>query len=234
MFLAAFTSACAVWPQDRQPKRAWLSRDSAAVYPQARHRCDVYAALTCSTRPGAFCSSRVTSTPQPLSRMARFRPAFGRTFVPGATPGASMVPLAERVMLRTRRSSTRIRSKRRARSVESLPTQSWRASARRFDLIRVEDLRVRNMTRSAKGTMDAPGDAPGTNVRPKAGLNRAILDKGWGVLVTRLEQKAPGRVTSTPQPLSRMARFRPAFGRTFVPGASPGASTVPLAERVMM
>src|SRR5664279_2410554 len=74
--------------------------------------------------------------------------------------------------------------------------------ARRFALIRVEDLRVRNMTRSAKGTMDAPGDAPrdapgdapGTNVRPKAGLNRAILDKGWGVLVTRLEQKAPGRV----------------------------------------
>jgi len=66
--------------------------------------------------------------------------------------------------------------------------------ARRFALIRVEDLRVRNMTRSAKGTMDAPGDAPGTNVRPKAGLNRAILDKGWGVLVARLEQKAPGRV----------------------------------------
>src|SRR5664280_2717509 len=62
--------------------------------------------------------------------------------------------------------------------------------ARRFDLIRVEDLRVRNMTRSAKGTVDAPG----TNVRPKAGLNRAILDQGWGVLVTRLEQKAPGRV----------------------------------------
>src|SRR5674536_403227 len=24
--------------------------------------------------------------------------------------------------------------------------------------------------------------------------NRAILDQGWGVLVTRLEQKAPGRV----------------------------------------
>src|SRR5450759_3164107 len=186
MFLAAFTSACAVWPQDRQPQRAGLSRASAAVYPQAWHRCDVYAALTCSTRPGAFCSSRVTSTPQPWSRMARFRPAFGRTFV----PGASTVPLAERVMLRTRRSSTRIRSKRRARSVDSFSTQSLRASARRFDLIRVEDLRVRNMTRSAKGTVEAPG----TNVRQKAGLNRAILAKGWGVLVTRLEQKASGRV----------------------------------------
>src|SRR5674536_377793 len=31
MLRAAFRSACAVWPQDRQPKRAWLSRDSAAV-----------------------------------------------------------------------------------------------------------------------------------------------------------------------------------------------------------
>ena len=62
--------------------------------------------------------------------------------------------------------------------------------ARRFDLIRVEDLRMRNMTRSAKGTVDAPG----TNVWQKAGLNRAILDQGWGVLVTRLEQQAPGRV----------------------------------------
>src|SRR5450759_74991 len=190
MLRAAFRSACAVWPQDRQTKRAWLSRDSAAVYPQAWHRCDVYAALTCSTRPGAFCPSRVTSTPQPLARMARFRPAFCRTFV----PGASTVPLAERVMLRTRRSSTRIRSKRRADARKDWVGKLSTDLARRFYLIRVEVLRVRNMTLSAKGTVEAPGDAPGTNVRQKAGLNRAILDKGWGVLVTRLEQKAPGRV----------------------------------------
>jgi putative transposase len=62
--------------------------------------------------------------------------------------------------------------------------------ARRFDLIRVEDLNVKGMTRSARGTLAAPG----RNVRQKAGLNRAILSKGWGQLVTRLEQKAPGRV----------------------------------------
>jgi transposase len=31
-------------------------------------------------------------------------------------------------------------------------------------------------------------------VRQKAGLNRAILASGWGILVKRLEQKAPGRV----------------------------------------
>jgi putative transposase len=61
---------------------------------------------------------------------------------------------------------------------------------RRFDLIRVEDLRVTNMTRSAKGTREAPG----RRVRQKAGLNRGILRSGWGLLVRRLEEKAPGRV----------------------------------------
>ena len=62
--------------------------------------------------------------------------------------------------------------------------------ARRFDVIRVEDLQIKNMTRSAKGTR---GD-PGRNVRRKAGLNRGILRSGWGLLVRRLEEKAPGRV----------------------------------------
>ena len=62
--------------------------------------------------------------------------------------------------------------------------------ARRFDVIRVEDLKITNMTRSAKGTVKAPG----RNVRQKAGLNRGILNSGWGLLVRRLEQKAPGRV----------------------------------------
>jgi transposase len=62
--------------------------------------------------------------------------------------------------------------------------------ARRFDMIRVEDLRIRNMTSSAKGTAWAPGQ----NVRQKAGLNREILRSGWGLLARRLEEKAPGRV----------------------------------------
>jgi putative transposase len=62
--------------------------------------------------------------------------------------------------------------------------------ARRFDVIRVEDLQIGNMTRSAKGTRENPG----RNVRAKAGLNRGILGSGWGLLVRRLEDKAPGRV----------------------------------------
>jgi putative transposase len=62
--------------------------------------------------------------------------------------------------------------------------------ARRFDVIRVENLKITNMTRSAKGTRENPG----RNVRQKAGLNRGILGSGWGLLVRRLQDKAPGRV----------------------------------------
>lgn len=66
--------------------------------------------------------------------------------------------------------------------------------ARQFDVIRIEDLDVRAMTRSARGTVEAPG----RNVRQKAGLNRAIRSSGWGLLVERLEHKAPGRVERVP------------------------------------
>jgi putative transposase len=65
---------------------------------------------------------------------------------------------------------------------------------RRFDVIRVEDLKIANMTRSAKGTAEQPG----RNVRAKAGLNREISRSGWGPLVRRLEDKAPGRVERVP------------------------------------
>ncbi|MCO5998348.1 RNA-guided endonuclease InsQ/TnpB family protein [Actinoallomurus rhizosphaericola] len=68
--------------------------------------------------------------------------------------------------------------------------QTSTALARSYDVIRVEDLRIKNMVRSARGTLAAPG----TNVRAKAGLNRSIHAAGWGLLVTRLEQKASGRV----------------------------------------
>lgn len=46
------------------------------------------------------------------------------------------------------------------------------------------------MTRAARGTLAQPG----RHVRQKAGLNRGILAAGWSKLVTRLQQKAPGRV----------------------------------------
>ena len=105
----------------------------------------------------------------------------------------------ERKFARARRGSNRRTSVKRAiarlRVRETDRRKDWaeKAStdiARRFDLIRVEDLQTKNMTRSAKGTR---GD-PGRNVRQKAGLNREILRSGWGLLARRLEEKAPGRV----------------------------------------
>jgi putative transposase len=62
--------------------------------------------------------------------------------------------------------------------------------ARRFDVVRVENLDVKSMIRSARGTAQNPG----RNIRAKSGLNREILRSGWGLLVRRLEDKAPGRV----------------------------------------
>ena len=57
-------------------------------------------------------------------------------------------------------------------------------------MIRVENIRITNLTQSAKGTATNPG----RNVRAKSGLNRSILTSGWGLLVRRLQDKAPGRV----------------------------------------
>ena len=57
---------------------------------------------------------------------------------------------------------------------------------RDYDVIVHEDLRIANMTRSASGTIDNPG----RNVAQKSGLNRSILDAGWGVFLTILAHKA--------------------------------------------
>jgi putative transposase len=61
-----------------------------------------------------------------------------------------------------------------------------REIAGRFNVIGVEDLRVRNMLRSASGTLPQPG----RNVAQKRGLNRRIADQGWGQLVAMLAYKA--------------------------------------------
>lgn len=63
--------------------------------------------------------------------------------------------------------------------------QTTKALAERFSVVVMEDLRIRNMTASAKGTLEQPG----SNVRQKAGLNRSILNQGWGELARQLEYK---------------------------------------------
>ena len=53
-------------------------------------------------------------------------------------------------------------------------------------ILSIEDLKVRGMTASAKGTVEKPGK----NVRAKAGLNKAILDQGWFEFRRQLGYKA--------------------------------------------
>ncbi|MFE2563069.1 RNA-guided endonuclease InsQ/TnpB family protein [Streptomyces mirabilis] len=72
--------------------------------------------------------------------------------------------------------------------------------ARTYDLVRFEKLNIKNMAASAKGTVEHPGKM----VRQKAGLNRAILAQGWGLLRQRTEHKAPGRVEDVPAPYTSL------------------------------
>ena len=57
---------------------------------------------------------------------------------------------------------------------------------RRFGLIAVEDLAIKNMTRSAAGTLENPG----TGVAQKRGLNRSISEQTWGMIRQQLTYKA--------------------------------------------
>jgi len=49
----------------------------------------------------------------------------------------------------------------------------------------VEGLHIRNMSSSARGTIEDPG----MGVRAKSGLNKSILDQGWGEFRRQLEYK---------------------------------------------
>lgn len=104
--------------------------------------------------------------------------------------------------LRLQRKLTRQKkgSANRAKTLKSMGRITRRAVDRRGDfcaqtahqlttrhgVVVLEDLRTTNMTASAKGTLEAPGK----KVRQKAGLNRAILDKGWHRLELALRNAA--------------------------------------------
>jgi len=60
------------------------------------------------------------------------------------------------------------------------------------DVLVLEDLRLRTMTRSAKGSIDEPG----RNVAAKTGLNRALLDAGFGMIAQLIAEKAESAARS--------------------------------------
>src|SRR5215213_8316440 len=109
---------------------------------------------------------------------------------------------AQRVLSRRKRGSRRYARQRRrvarlqARAGRIRRDFHYRAAldiSRRFGVAVLEELRIKNMTASAAGTVAAPG----CMVRRKAGLNRAILNQGWGaferILAYKMEERG-GRV----------------------------------------
>ena len=90
----------------------------------------------------------------------------------------------QRMMARRRKGSNRrakarhlcARTARRIASVRAdWQHKTSRTLADQAGTVVVEDLKVRNMTKSAKGTVEAPGK----QVQAKSGLNREILKTGW-------------------------------------------------------
>lgn len=49
----------------------------------------------------------------------------------------------------------------------------------------VEDLKIRNMSQSSKGTIQSPSK----NIKAKSGLSKSLLDQGFGEFVRQLEYK---------------------------------------------
>ena len=60
------------------------------------------------------------------------------------------------------------------------------ATKDQIELLVTENLRIPNMTRSARGSINRPG----RNVRSKTGLNRSILRQGWANFSAKLDYKA--------------------------------------------
>ena len=108
---------------------------------------------------------------------------------------AKRVRRAQRALTRCRRGSKRRRKVRTRLAREQRGLRNARtthlhdvanAIVRSASTIFVEDLRIKNMTRSARGSVAEPG----MNVRQKAGLNRALADAAPGRLISMIDYKA--------------------------------------------
>ena len=176
---------------DHKPIRATVKRDCGRWYCVVLYRVPAQAGLVLGTSIGVDmnCGQVADSTgaihrgPDTRRLEARRRRYLRR--------------MARQQKRSRRRAVTRMRLRKTERKLRQ-SRHNWhhqvsRTLANTAHTVVVEDLRVKSMTRSAKGTADAPG----SNVKAKAGLNRSILSSGWGQLRAMLEYKA-GEVIAVP------------------------------------
>ncbi|MEU6552914.1 transposase [Streptomyces sp. NPDC046915] len=78
-----------------------------------------------------------------------------------------------------------LRAKATRRAVDWQHKTTTSSIAAQYGTIVVEHLNIKNMVKSAKGTIDSPGK----NVARKSGLNRSISQEAWGRTVTMLTYK---------------------------------------------
>jgi putative transposase len=115
-------------------------------------------------------------------------PRHGRT-------AARRLALAQRALAKKKRGSNNRRRQREvvanhhrkiANQRRDFHHQLARHLVDHYDLLVIEDLAVKHMSRSASGTPNTPG----ANVAAKRGLNRSILDAGWAAFASILTGKA--------------------------------------------
>lgn len=81
--------------------------------------------------------------------------------------------------------------------------QTSRKIADDYSVAVFEALQIKNMTKSAAGSLEVPG----TNVAAKSGLNRVILNEGWGLLLDLIRYKMVdngGAVVTVPAPFTSL------------------------------
>jgi putative transposase len=170
----------------------------AAVFTRAAGGRKWHVSLQCEVgQPAPHCQSHSAAIGLDLGITAAIMQSDGTAIgLPGAIRTMRKAERrAARALARARRGSKR-RGKTRARFAKikakvAAVRKQWAHKqaarlTRSYALIAAEDLTVGNMTRSAKGTIEAPG----SNVRAKAGLNREILTTGWAQLREMLAYKA--------------------------------------------
>ncbi|MEU8261790.1 transposase [Micromonospora sp. NPDC048999] len=130
--------------------------------------------------------NRTFTTPGQERQLARLKSKAGRQETARRRRGARTSNRARKIRAEIARAEAKVRNRRR-------DFVMWAANrlCHQYAVVKIERLDIQAMTATAKGSITEPG----RSVRQKAGLNRAILDKGWGLFHTALDNKA--RATGT-------------------------------------